>query len=127
MSAIIAKKVAGVILVTLMIGGCSSPSLGQALTVYHVGFDVDTITGFHESEFPKYGCKGKINERVFLSILGSKIKNVNYRSDDVKSMVVSPESGSYYIDFYGTVRHGVEYFRINKNKFEKNIVYVGKC
>jgi hypothetical protein len=119
---IVAKAVAEVVLVCLMIGGCSKPSVGNNLTVYHVGFNVDTITGFHESNFPKAGCKGKINEQIFLSLIGSITNDVHYRNDDVKSLIISPNMGKYYIDYYGNVRNGNNFYKIDTEKFEKNVI-----
>jgi hypothetical protein len=114
------------LLVSALCEACSSSANARNMKVYYVGFDVDTITGYHESDLPKVGCKAEIDENVFKNLLKHST-NAKYNSNDVKAMVQENDGGSYFIDYYGVVHHGREFYVINKKDFDSSLKYLVKC
>jgi hypothetical protein len=117
----------GAVLSVGLCGACSRPATAHDLVVYHVGFDVDTITGYHEADFPRAGCRGAIDEKTFKSLLRRPVRPVKYLSDDVKAMVIAGKGEIYYLDYGGVTRLGSHVYTIDKSRFEKAIKYAAKC
>lgn len=115
------------VLLFLSAASCTGSAEASNLLVYNVGFDVDTITGYHESDFPRAGCKGFINDRTFNSLMKRPSRRVSYDRNDVKAMIKARGGRVYFVDYSGVVRSGQNLYLIDKNRFERAIRYASKC
>ena len=77
--------------------------------------------------FPGLVARGRSMRESFCLSLRLKLAILITGGDDVKSLVVEEGGEFYYIDYYGNVRKGESFFKIDKKKFEENIKYDGAC
>jgi hypothetical protein len=85
--------------------------------VYLIGWNVETITGRHEFDFPGNIRPSCVNDLGFVNLLVESIGDHFYDSQHVKAKIVTQSGVIYYVDFRGVVRSGSQIFTIDRMKF----------
>lgn len=97
--------------------------------VYYYAFEIERITGLHESEIEQYGSRYCITRDDFKQSLltaPERVKNLQYDKLDVRAKLVFSDK-QYLIDRMGVVRGGQEYVLLDKEKFVSHLKSIGKC
>jgi hypothetical protein len=99
--------------------------------VYYHPFVVELYYGLTETTIEEYvkkhGCKSKINKSVFISMLRRENMaqaNKEAYNISINAKLVFAQNDIYYINKNGVVRHGDDYFIIDKEQFEKNLEFI---
>lgn len=98
-----------------MIDGDSADQPGAVL--YLLGWEVQTITGWHEENFPGNLPENCIDSDGFREILELRDSGQLYDPRDVKALLITRDGKKYYIDYSGDVRSGQTYYKINVEQF----------
>lgn len=98
--------------------------------VYHYGFNVERITGIPEEQIEQYGCRYRVPEPQFLSLLRGP--NSAWRDDyeprNVRAKVVCGEGRDvHYIDRDGRVRVRDRYFTISRDELVRILPEPESC
>ena len=122
MNSIVSKYLMGVV-----IGMCCmnvhADIIGKA---YVFGFNIERITGIPEIQMEEYGCLYDISRDSFISLLQVGRNMQEYQDLNVRAKVIF-NNDVYFIDRYGIVRNGVNYFSIDTKKFELLLTRKRKC
>lgn len=124
------------VLLTACSGFGSEAEAEQSMTtqtdhgrVYYYAFDIERITGLHESEIEQYGsqfCIGRHDFEQSMLTAPERVNNLQYNKLDVRAKVVFPDK-QYFIDHAGVVSGGQEYILLDKGKFIGYLKPVRKC
>lgn len=100
--------------------GADYPNNGIA---YYLDFSIDLYTALHEEDMEEEGCLFIVKRSDFLkSFINDKNdKNLAkyYSHTDVRAKVIFQRELPYFIATSGIVRHGDDYYRLNKELFTK--------
>ncbi|QNA85046.1 hypothetical protein G4G27_14360 [Sphingomonas sp. So64.6b] len=120
------------IFVAIFSTGCSAtdkaPQSHQAeFDVIYSDFGVDPITGYHEEEIERVGCRYKISADDFASLIIGRASDKEYSNTDIKAEIISDNQERMYVDDSGVLKRSSGYFKINIEKFEKVLVLTKPC
>lgn len=93
--------------------------------VFYFSFDIDRLTGIPEHQIEEYGClyNIKITQQRFESMLAMPSCKFSYDERDVRAKVIFDDIQPYFINIDGVVRHGDNFFIIDKKEFENNLLF----
>jgi hypothetical protein len=105
--------------------GGAQKAMNDKGVVYYFDFDIERITGLHESDMNGYGCSSVVDRFKFEGLLSEGIKD-KYNSLDVRAKV-SFKDKDYFVDRAGNVRAGSDYFYLNTSELSEVIMKGSKC
>jgi hypothetical protein len=102
--------------------GADYPSKGIA---YYMDFRIELYAGLHEENVDKSGCLYIVKRSDFLKSLVDERPNEYlakmYWHFDVRAKVVFQMDIPYFISRGGVVRHGDDYYHLDKELFVKSL------
>jgi hypothetical protein len=107
--------------------GAKPQSTGSSdLAVIYVGFEVDSITGYHASDLERVGCRYKISSDAFRTAIRSRSAATGFDERDLKAEVINGRT-KMYIDAQGIMKSPAGYSTVDKRRFEGALVPAGRC
>jgi len=95
--------------------------------IYYFGFDIERITGIHESQIEELGCHYKATKKKMeesLTLLDDE--KVDYEPLNVRAEI-RMGGRSYFVDRDGNVRQGSSYYLLDKEMFVSSITLATPC
>jgi hypothetical protein len=99
-----------------------------AHTAFFYGFDVERITGIHETEIESYGCKYTVDDLLIkksFSLIGVNEKS-SYDHENVRAKVIL-DGEIYFIDKAGNARSSKDSYVVDKEIFIGLITLEKNC